>query len=273
MTERPDFLSRIVDRTLERVPVIEPRELSRFEARRAQTMEPEDFSAGEEAMRNPAPQRPVDSGQGARHEVKREPPRLAPLNQQHDLSRATAEAAPVGSGEIPGSKGQDQAPPLQPRESLHRDSEDTRPALVAWAPAARFAEVPEHTSPKPVRAEVDGAREPPFGRREQREPREEAVRPGRDLTIPSPPSRPEGLLPKQSLVQSIVMQPAGSSLQSPAPAFDSGPVADTVVNVTVGRVEVRASAPSQKPAPAATSANRHQPMSLTEYLTKRGTAR
>jgi hypothetical protein len=273
MTEQPDFLARIVDRALERVPVVEPRELSRFEARRAQAIEPEDFGASEEGMRDPGPQRSVSAPPVPHKGLEREAPRSAALNSQHELPRMTGESAAVTNREIAQDEAQEPPPPHQRRETAHRAIEDSRPALVARAPAAFLTEDAKPAPVRPAPSEVDVSAEPAEGRRDRREPDEEAPRRrGRDLATPSPP-RAEGLLPKQSVVQNVVTQAVGSSSQPQAPSLDSERVADTVVNVMIGRVDVRASAPAQKSSTSIKSGTRHQPMTLTEYLNKRGTAR
>jgi hypothetical protein len=132
-------------------------------------------------------------------------------------------------------------------------------------------EVAEPVGDTPARTYVDDSRTP-VRRQVEPSPSEELPRPSHDVA--ATPSRTESLLPKHPLVSDVVARAA----DSPSPSRDPSTTrpesaADTVVQVTIGRVEVRASTPQSKAAPPVRRSNTHQPMTLTEYLQKRGSSR
>jgi hypothetical protein len=273
MTEPADFLTRMVDRTLERVPVVEPREMSRFETRRlpARHIESQDVVVEETTARSLL----AHHGLHGVHEIAlpREHRESAEAPAINDAEPSRARALPTEPDVRVRSPEAVPEPVPPPRQThLHRVIHDQHPTLVPrLVMSLPPPEVAKPCGAAPDAASVGGY---PSPAREHDEPARPEKLPRRAHNVAAPLPRTQSLLPKQPLVSDLIARTAGSASQPhdvSNAASDS--MSDTVVHVTIGRVEVRAGAPPQKAATADRRSHAHQPMTLTEYLQKRGASR
>jgi len=273
MSERADFLTRMVDRVLERTPVVEPRVLSRFETRLPASMpiEPPASVAEETTGRGSA-------REGRVHEARDAGPRdmHRGLREARTLREAEPRLAraPVNDPQARADPGEESSEPVSPpaQTLVHRVIHEQRPALVPrMTIKLPPAEVARPAAEAPGDARVDDSRTPAS---RDAEAAPTAGPPDRVRDTASTPPRTERLLPKQPLVSEVVARATGSRSTSRDPSTTAPEsVSDTVVQVTIGRVEVKAGKTPQNAAASARRPNAHQPMSLGEYLQKRGATR
>jgi len=241
-----DFLTRLAQRTLGLVPVVEPLIAPMFA--QGLPMPPE-----HELVSPPGPL--VEKDIGVQPEAPKRP--AAPVNER-PLPRATPAAPRIEAPETPemGSSTEIVPPPPPSREITAKHEAPERPLRVTREVSpSEVAELPhpeEHPPVKPVSA--------PQPRRGEWLPPEPIVRLERVVVpprvrhrvAPPPVERP---LPTPPV---LVRRPGVPEAAAPPPE----------IRVTIGRVEVRsvtAPAPSPPPSPA----RRSSALSLEEYLRQR----
>lgn len=289
----PAFLRRVIDGAFERASPLEPRRPSLFEPQTVALSAAVDWpgelagSGEERAARSQVEDRP---GQGVHRQTV---PSDAPASRE--LRRTT-----LGS---PNGSRRRTAQETARLVGVDRESE-VAAGLGARSPARPSEQEPERNvlTPKPPPMTVDTHRDSRAG--QEREPRhsvldsasgvlvaqsvisttETTLEPtvvrapeGRDA-LPRPTARSEGsrdrpVVPAHE-VHRIIVEPRTAmhrAARDPLHAEVATPSSEPVVNVTIGRIEVRA-----VPAQSGPSRQRPQgpkPMSLDDYLQRRGGGR
>jgi hypothetical protein len=277
-----DFLSRIAAKAVGAAPLVEPRLPSRFETR------PEG-----PAETGPAWQEPLET------EVEISAAPAVPARR-----RPAVELAATGPGptEAEAADPVDEARPRSPREAgrAERAAAAAQPpplptprlvAVTEPAPASRrteeahaMADVPRPLLVPPPQAEP---RKPPLSATPPPDP-EPFPPPARERGRPSPPapeaaesdrpvpnrleeparsSRPQAVAPDLAIrMPEVRPRPTRGEIRAAEPAPPPRP---PVVNITIGRVEVRAPAAAAPP-PRPARPSRPEPQSLADYLKQRG---
>jgi hypothetical protein len=276
----PDFLASIAAKAVGTAPLVEPRLPSRFEAR------------------------PEGAGDFAR--AWEEPLELEAMPRPYPPPRRRAVAEPAGDSEPAGRQAAQTAGPAEPRLPDRAGKADQAPATAREVAQAPPAPVAPH---RPAAARAAGpspAREPPppllvvpAGAELRDAPERVAPRPAFEIAAPA--AREQERLASPVAEAAAPDAAATNRIGAPAPAPaaqprppaaeltlrspEAGPrptrgerrAAETepaarppVVNITIGRIEVRAPAasaarpsrPARAPSPA--------PESLADYLKRRG---
>lgn len=227
-------------------PTLEP---ASTPARRTATNETRETERTQQARTAPLAEREVAPSQV-------EPSITSPLRLESDEARTR------------GAAGRDAATPretlliplLDAREVLNRDAR----AHEAGERAAHFEASPVSPATKPpARADESSAKhapvEPASARRERLESSEAEARRERRERQPASPS---------SLVQPRAARRAEAQQQRQADAQTEAEAAP-IINVTIGRIEIRATSPAPRRPPRREPAGA-SPMSLEDYLRRRG---
>ncbi|HEV7661605.1 MAG TPA: hypothetical protein VGO55_17330 [Allosphingosinicella sp.] len=277
----PDFLSRIAAKTVGAAPLLEPRPPSRFEARRegADEAPPSwedsaEAAVGAEPAGSPSPRRalveavandirPVtieseDEAQPARPRKAETAPRRAAAAQPPPPARASparmAQPAPASARDeaplaVPDLPRPLLVPPAETRATDPLESAiASRPAFEPVVPAMREQDRGSPPAPRAAASDVAvrGASEAPA-------PASHPIGRARDLAVRMPEIRPR---PMRGEIR--------AAERSPPPP---------VVNITIGRIEVRADAATAAPPARPAQSPRTPPQSLADYLKRRGGAR
>jgi len=282
---RPDFLSRIAAKAVGAAPLVEPRLPSCFEARR---------EAADEFPRS------WEESVGTA--VDAEPGGSAPTPRRAIVEAAADDFKPIGP-EAAKTGGEAQPPRPRREETGARPASPARrpspaqapPALVAQpAPASARAEVPAAVLdlPRPLLlppAETKGPDRsgraiagqlvfepvvPAMGGQDPishpaPETDESDVATSHGFEAPVAASHPQGLaLDRAARMPEIRPRPTRGEIRA---AEHSPP--RPVVNITIGRIEVRAHAAAVAPPARPAQPPRRAPQSLADYLKRRGGAR
>jgi hypothetical protein len=287
-----DFLGSLVARTTGLGEELIPRPRVRFESSPDVAPAPadqpdEDVTTVEDARPTPAPgtaevvgERPSPSPPAARQQSDRGDdgglsptpaprPARAPTPAVSDRAVTPAEGEPAGPRPSPGRAHQPAEEPAAPahggRPAPQDPPSESRTPSVPTRSAARRPGAAVRTAPRVSVPDVPRATEPvqarPAGGAPGAMPPAPIGTPERTISPPPPP--PPGWLRPPPLADT----PAARA------ADDHGPSSgEPVVEVTIGRVEVR-SAPSREPAAARPPRRRPGVLPLDEYLARRSGAR
>lgn len=279
----PDFLSRIAAKAVGTAPLVEPRLPSRFEPRaeRADAFFQDWEGPIEPAAGLPPAQTAPPLQRTAAAAVPASAGRIDPAPTEDGPEARPRKAEPgatrTGAVQTPPPTPAPPEPPAQASAPVHA----APPPAVPDLPAPRLIPPPQALRPAaPERAMPGPAFEPDLAaeREQVRGPRpaHEAAAPtlaaaskaegparaphpqplARDLAIPKPDLRP---------------RPTRGALRSAEPMPPPGPpVRPPVVNITIGRVEVRAPAAGTAPPPRKAQPQQAAPQSLADYLKRRG---
>ena len=282
---RPDFLSRIAAKAVGAAPLVEPRLPSRFEARR---------EAADEFPRSC--EEPVEAAVDAEPSGSASPPR------RPRVEAVASETRPIGR-ETAATAGEARPPRPRGTETGTPPPSAAPPPPPAQAPAAPLAQ----PAPAPARAEMPPAAPdrprpllvpPPETGAADRSEGAIARRPASEPVVPAARERDRASRPAPEAAASDAPPPVAREAPAPAarpqsPALDlavrmpeirprptRGEIRAVehspprpVVNITIGRIEVRANAAAAAPPTRRTPPPRPAPQSLADYLERRGGAR
>jgi len=254
----PDYFRHLVERSLQPQAVVQPRLAGRYEP--LQPGGPA-WNAGMEAGVETEAQAPVD----ARSQGRREQAAPAPLDAPAPASRLSPppEKTPGVLPAPPASLAVASQPAAGPRSAPALPPEPPPPSQPAPAPLASMITV-EAAREGPPLAVQPAARRPEA-------PGPEAASPlGDHAPRPESPPAPPRLELKPVLAPP---PPPGQPERLPQPPQPPASEPAPVVNITIGRIEVRAAQPANPEAAVRKTRSTPPVMSLEEYLKRRNGGR